>query len=262
MRIVFFTRKSARGAEILRRMMSRNILIEAIFIDIERRNPREWVKKVKRTMKQLGPIELSRLVLKKLRKKLVPKTKEKWHNDDFYRSYSDKVYIVDNFNGGRCEQLLKEIEPDIIILGGSRIIRSNIINIPRIGILNAHPGLLPKYRGVDVIPWAIYHGDPIGVTIHFIDEGLDSGGIVAQKIINITEGDTLDNLMERATSIAGELMSETALKLIEMGHIQTTPQSKGAGKQFYRMPTKLRQETEKKLKILTEESKSKCSQLE
>lgn len=52
-----------------------------------------------------------------------------------------------------------EIKPDIIVLGGSSIIRENIIKIPKIGILNAHPGLLPKYREVDVIQWAIYNVD-------------------------------------------------------------------------------------------------------
>jgi methionyl-tRNA formyltransferase len=248
MRIVFFTNKSARGAEILTHMRSRNIPIEAIFIDIERRTLRGRIKKAKSTLKRIGSIETSRFILKKLRKKLVWRAGKDWKSNEFYRAYSGKVFVIDNFNGAQSEQLLKEIEPDIVVLGGSRIIRKNIIKIPKIGILNAHPGLLPKYRGVDVIPWAIYQGDPIGVTIHFIDEGVDTGRIVAQKIINVTEGDTLDSLMKKANEIAGELMSEVILQLIEKGHIQVIPQSKDEGKQYYRMPIKLRQETERKLK--------------
>ena len=260
MKIVFFTNKCARGAHILREMKSRDISIEAIFMDIQR--PTSLKAKFKK-LKRLGPIGTSRIIFKRVRKilapmelkmtsrrvqrKLAPGTAEEWFSDGFYQSYSDKVYIVDDFNGQQCEQLLKEIEPDIIVLGGSRIIRKNIINIPKIGILNAHPGLLPKYRGVDVIPWAIYHGDAVGVTVHFVDEGIDTGGIVVQRVIDVSESDTIDSLGEKADMLAGELMAETVLKIVEGAHIQVTPQSKEDGKQYYRMSGKLLRETVRKL---------------
>lgn len=253
MRIVFLTNKSARGAEILKHMKSRNVPIEAIFVDIERGHLRQKFKKVKR----IGPLETYMLILKRIRKILLRKTQKEWQSNDFFYTYSDQVYTVHDFNGEHCERLLKEIRPDIIILGGSRIIRQNIIQIPEIGILNAHPGLLPKYRGVDVIPWAIYHGDPIGVTIHFIDEGVDTGRIVAQKLIEVTAGDTLGRLMKKANRIAGELMADSVLTLMQKGHIQQKPQARESGTQYYRMPLTLRQETERKLEQMIADSKPK-----
>jgi methionyl-tRNA formyltransferase len=260
MKIVFLTNKSARGANILRGMKSRNISVEAVFIDVQR--PTGLQAKLKK-LKRLGlvgalriisrrvrtilaPMEL-KMISRRMQRKLAPGTAEEWFSDDFYRAYSDRVYIVDDFNGQECEQLLREIGPDVIVLGGSRIIRSNIIDIPRIGILNAHPGLLPEYRGVDVIPWAIYHGDPVGVTIHFVDEGVDTGGIVARKVIDVTEGDTIASLGKKADVLAGELMAETVLRIIEGEHVQIVSQSREDGKQYYRMPPKLLRETVRKL---------------
>jgi methionyl-tRNA formyltransferase len=51
----------------------------------------------------------------------------------------------------------------LILLGGARILKRPILECARLAVLNAHPGLLPAYRGVDVIPWALHNGDPVGV---------------------------------------------------------------------------------------------------
>jgi methionyl-tRNA formyltransferase len=53
------------------------------------------------------------------------------------------------------------------------------------GIVNAHPGILPKYRGASCAEWAIFNGDPVGVTVHFMDEGLDSGPIISTATLDI-----------------------------------------------------------------------------
>jgi methionyl-tRNA formyltransferase len=254
MKIVFFTEKSARGTTILQQMADAKIPIEAIVIDTGKRSFATLTKKLKSTWKRLGLVETSKLICKKITRKWVPAPREAWRRDDFYQCYAVKVYKVEDFNGMRCEQLLKQIEPDIIILGGARIIRKNIIRIPKIGILNAHPALLPKYRGVDVIPWSIYHGDDVGVTIHFIDEGIDTGGIVARKVIALREGDTIESLMNRANERAGEMMSEAIVQLMETRNIQTMPQSKEAGRQFYRMSLTMRQEVEQRLRQISSKS--------
>ncbi len=180
---------------------------------------------------------------------MLPAERHEYQNNKFYQLYSGNVFEIDNFNGNRCEQLLKSFHPDIIVYGAYRILRKNIIDIPNIGILSAHPGLLPKYRGVDVIPWAIYHGDPLGVSIHFIDEKIDTGDVVAQRLIKVTKGDTFDTLMDQADKLAGELMCEVLVKYISAETIEVIPQFqlKNEGKQFYRMPSKLRRKAEKKL---------------
>jgi len=271
-KVVFFTNKSLLGAKILKQMKSKNILIEAIFVDTGKPiGLGKRVKKWQRRLKRKGLFETAKLIFKRIKRKLAAtelKTtysrfrrkfaihgKEEWLSNNYYYLYSNKVYIFENFNSKKCEQILRKIEPDIIVLGGSRILRSNIINIPNIGILNAHPGLLPKYRGIDIIPCAIYHEDNIGVTIHFVDEGIDTGGIAARKVIDITKNDNFDSLGEKAGILAGELMADTVLRIIEKNwRVQLTPQLKEEGKQYSRMPLILFLEAKKKLKKLINES--------
>jgi len=243
LRVVLLTRKCSHGTALLRHMSSKNISLNAILF--ERPEPYERV----RHMKRLGLVQTARIIVGRVLKTLMARAKPEWLSNEFYYSYSNKVYVVDNFNGKQCERFLMELKPDLILLGfsTSRILKQHIINIPRIGILNAHPGLLPKYRGLDPIEWAIHNGDDIGVTIHFVDKGVDTGGIVIQKVINIEKDDTIESLRRKAGIVAGELMTKTIIEIMDGEHIQVTPQSKEDGQQYHRMSGKLLRETERKL---------------
>jgi len=247
MRIVFFTNKSARGATILASMMARQLPIDAIFIDVKGNTLRNRAQKVNTTMKRMGVIETIRLVVQRLRTQGLRRKRPDRQHNRFYAAFSDTVYTVYDFNSTESETLLRTIAPDLVVIGGSRILRRNIINIPKVGILNAHPGLLPAYRGVDVVPWAIYYGDPVGVTIHFIDPGVDTGAIIAQKTVDLQPGDTLRSLMKRVDHLAGAMMAETVCALMQQGGVQAIPQAREQGTQYYRMPLTLRQEAERRL---------------
>lgn len=216
-------------------MKDNNIHVTAIII--EKRNLNSLTKNLRRILKK-GYIELIRFIFKKVAQYFFRTNAKEWDKDEYYYSFSDKVITVDNFNGSQCQQIAKELAPDIIVLGGARIIRDNIISIPQIGVLNAHPGLLPEYRGVDVIPWAILNGDEVGVTVHFIDDGVDTGRICNQEVLPILKGDSLQTLDKRAEILAGQLMAKTILSIIKNGmcHIYENPKEKG--KQYYSMDYK------------------------
>ncbi len=102
---------------------------------------------------------------------------------------------------------------------------------------------------MDVIPWAVYNGDPVGVTINFVDAGVDTGNITAQEEIELTVGDTLKSLKRKANRVAGRLMAETILKIMAGESVPNLPQNRQDGKLYYRMPLNLRQETEHKLSL-------------
>jgi methionyl-tRNA formyltransferase len=90
-------------------------------------------------------------------------------------------------------ELIKKLSPDLIVVSSfSQIIPKNIILLPKLGVINVHPSLLPKYRGATPTVWALMNGEEeTGVTIHFIeDETLDRGKIIAQASLKI---DPLDN---------------------------------------------------------------------
>ncbi|MEK6678926.1 MAG: methionyl-tRNA formyltransferase [Nitrospirota bacterium] len=120
---------------------------------------------------------------------------------------------------------LKEINPDIIVVAAyGKILPKDIIQLPRYGCINVHASLLPKYRGAAPINWAIINGEKeTGITIMQMDEGLDTGGILLQKGIEITKEDTAETLTNKLSKIGAGLLIE-GLNAIEKGEIKAIPQ--------------------------------------
>src|ERR1700722_2533862 len=120
---------------------------------------------------------------------------------------------------------LSEIIPDaIIVVGYGRIIPQWMIDLPRLGNLNLHGSLLPKYRGAAPIQWAIANGESVtGVTTMRIDAGLDTGDILLQREIPIAAEDTAETLGPKLASIGADLMVET-LRGLESETIHSIPQ--------------------------------------
>jgi folate-dependent phosphoribosylglycinamide formyltransferase PurN len=245
-RVVVLTDRSARGVAILEALTSASIRIEAIIIDAGRRPVIREVKRAVRILRS-GGIRETRLRIQRRLQRLVEALRGTRREVDFYRAFSDVVKEVPNANADECERLLRSLAPDVIVLGPSRILKPHILRIPSIGVLNPHPGLLPQYRGVDVIPWALYNGDPLGVTVHFADPGVDTGDIVAQRRIAVQPGDTLASLRRRADAILGELMVKVLSELAASRQIDRRPQDPGSGRLYRRMPHDLKEEVKAKL---------------
>lgn len=127
-------------------------------------------------------------------------------------------------NQGFREQLAA-IHPDaIIVVGYGRIIPQWMIDLPRLGNINLHASLLPKYRGAAPIQWAIANGETVsGVTTMRIDAGLDTGDILLQKEAPIAPEDTAMTLGPRLASIGAGLMVET-LRQLQTGNLHPRPQ--------------------------------------
>jgi methionyl-tRNA formyltransferase len=123
---------------------------------------------------------------------------------------------------------LAAIKPDaIVVVGYGRIVPQWMLELPRLGNLNLHASLLPKYRGAAPIQWAIARGETVsGVTTMRIDAGLDTGGILLQKEIPIAPQDTSETLGPRMAAIGADLMVETLCGL-QAGTIQPRPQDHG-----------------------------------
>jgi methionyl-tRNA formyltransferase len=120
---------------------------------------------------------------------------------------------------------LAAISPDaIIVVGYGRIIPQWMIALPRLGNLNLHASLLPKYRGAAPIQWAIANGETnTGVTTMRIDAGLDTGDILLQQQVSISPEDTSETLGPKLASIGADLMIET-LRGLETAKVQPVPQ--------------------------------------
>jgi methionyl-tRNA formyltransferase len=120
---------------------------------------------------------------------------------------------------------LTSLKPDaIIVVGYGRIIPQWMLDLPRLGNLNLHASLLPKYRGAAPIQWAIANGETVtGVTTMRIDAGLDTGDILQQKELAISPADTAETLAPPLAAIGADLMVET-LRALQAGTIHPRPQ--------------------------------------
>jgi methionyl-tRNA formyltransferase len=105
-------------------------------------------------------------------------------------------------------RLLRAHEPDLAICTGFPwLISQETIDVPRLGIVNGHPSLLPRYRGPFPIAWAIRNGETeIGMSFHLMDAAFDTGNVLAQKAVPLHDDDTGETLYDRFPPVVDELL--------------------------------------------------------
>ena len=111
---------------------------------------------------------------------------------------------------------IRELDLDIIVFGGTRIIRGEILDHPKDGVVNSHPGLLPECRGSASPAWSVYHDIPIGSSTHFCDNGVDTGHLLLRREVPVKRGMKYEDLCYETLVLAGILMKE-ALMSYEQG---------------------------------------------
>lgn len=136
--------------------------------------------------------------------------------------------FVANHNDIESQRAILRTKPDVLILGNTRIIKSKIISMCNGQCLNVHPGLLPLMRGSGPIPWAIVRDQPIGCTVHFVNEGIDEGHIIIKRKMNIKRGTTYSEVVYQAIEQVARLMSE-AFALYTTGDLRTVEQNLSLG---------------------------------
>ncbi len=120
---------------------------------------------------------------------------------------------------------IKELVPDlVVVVSYGVILPKSFLDIPKLGCINLHPSMLPKYRGAAPIQWAILNGDDTtGVTIMYLDQGMDSGDIIIQREVAIDPDETTGDLWARLSTIGAEMLTQV-IKNIDNGIIERTPQ--------------------------------------
>jgi methionyl-tRNA formyltransferase len=109
------------------------------------------------------------------------------------------------------------IAPDIMFnINSFQIVRKGILSVPKEGIVNFHNGPLPRYGGVNVCSWAIINGETHhGVTWHYLDQGIDTGDIIAQRLFEIAFNDTAITLIMKCINAGTALFREILPRLID-----------------------------------------------
>jgi len=141
------------------------------------------------------------------------------------RKLGIRVAQPDRVNAPETLAMLAEWAPDLgISIAYDQILGGTAIRLPRLGTLNLHAGQLPRYRGRNVINWAILNGETeIGLTLHYIDEGIDTGDIILQRTLPIGWTDGYGEVLDRVVAACPDLVAE-GIRLVANGAAERRPQ--------------------------------------
>ena len=142
-------------------------------------------------------------------------------NADFFSLYplakknNIPCYFSDKKNAVDLPEWIKSLKPDVIYcFGWSYLLKRNILDIPPLGVIGHHPTILPKNRGRHPVIWALALGlKQTGSTFFFMDEGADSGDILSQEILAITEDDDAETLDNKITEVALKQQAKFTIEL-------------------------------------------------
>lgn len=175
--------------------LKRNFQVDAIII--EDAVPRKEF--LKRRLRKLGWVTVSGQVLfqvliakplTQFSKKRIAEIKQQYRlNDEAIPE--QQIHKVNSVNNDTCLQVLQSMQPDLVIVHGTRIISKKILHASDATFLNIHAGITPRYRGSHGAYWALANNDKenCGVTVHLVDAGIDTGNVLAQTKIPFTEKD-------------------------------------------------------------------------
>jgi methionyl-tRNA formyltransferase len=143
-------------------------------------------------------------------------------------------FVFKDIKSDNAYKKIKSLNVDMLVsMSYDQIFDNRIINICKIPPINCHAGKLPKYRGRNVINWAIIKGEKeIGITVHFINKKIDKGNIILQKIIKISNNDNYNSILKKCYVECPKLLIRSLNKLLINKKFKGIPQSK-YGKGFY-----------------------------
>jgi hypothetical protein len=136
---------------------------------------------------------------------------------------------VSHINHPDVVALADRLKPDVIAVFGTSLIRGPLLTRGRLGIVNLHGGLSPRYRGADCTFWALYNGEPdqVGCTLHRIDAGIDTGSLFAHVCPEVREGDDELTLFWRAVRDSAEVYAELLQRLARGDALGEPQQERG-----------------------------------
>jgi methionyl-tRNA formyltransferase len=173
----------------------------------------------------------------------------------FARSHEVPFHLVTDHNDAASISALTAMRPDVVAFTGGGIIRKALIEASGRGIFNAHMGPLPDYRGMDVVEWPILEGrqeNPgLGVTLHFMDRGIDTGPIARIGRIPIQQGDHMERLRKRFEPMMVSLLLE-GIRGVRDDSLELRPQTEQEGRQYYVMHPRLYAETRRRLAAISQ----------
>lgn len=144
--------------------------------------------------------------------------------------------FVESLDSATGLETLRSVRPDLVVYAGYGIMRREALEIPRLGTVNAHMGLLPSMRGMNVAEWSALLGVQIGCTVHLIDPGIDTGDIVVFSPVDVAGVRDVSSLRARVRLEQTRLLGEVVRWTQQNGRLPfRRSQAASEGRQFFAM---------------------------
>lgn len=183
--------------DIVYNQLSKKVCINKVIITAGVKRTTFIKRRIKKLgmLRVLGQILFSVFVVRRLKGSSKKRIKDiiKQYGGSVSQEYrdSEKCVFTGSVNSKETIEILKKEEADVIIVQGTAIISEEVLNCCNSVFINMHTGITPEYRGVHGAYWALVNkdNDNCGVTVHLVDKGIDTGGVLYQKAIQITPED-------------------------------------------------------------------------
>ncbi len=256
MRLIILTHG---GADLLLESLAalEGVEIASVFIERPAARTRGFQERLRRSIKYDGVIETASKLFSK------NKIASNSLNDptaSIAGALGVKIEMIDDFHSDGSIAMMRAANADLAVIYGTNIIKESVFSIPKLGSINLHQGLAPQYRGGPPIFWELFNGEKeVGLTVHFVAAKVDTGDIILQKTVpmeydlayGVNFEEFIDHFRDSFRQESADLVAD-AVKLIESGTAQRTPQDISIGKR-YRLPVKReKDELRRRLKLRLE----------
>ncbi|MFV0387767.1 MAG: formyltransferase family protein [Pyrinomonadaceae bacterium] len=176
---------------------------------------------------------------KKLRARIFGSSENRQKTSDQVPGFTPQVYHFKSHNSLECAAKVKELGADVIVLRGCGILKQQVLDSPKLGVINPHYALLPNFRGMDVTEWSVLCGEKVAVSVHSVNLGVDTGSVLRSELILPQQGDTVGSLRDKSAKLAVKLLKEALIDIREGKEFPENKMNEG-GKQYFKMHDRLR----------------------
>ena len=136
---------------------------------------------------------------------------------NFSKKYNIDYLKFENVNSEESLKVIKDYGCELLVsMSFNQIFRKEIIDLTRIGIINCHAGKLPFYRGRNILNWVLINDEKeFGITVHFVDEGIDTGDIILQETFSITDKDNYSTLLDISYTSCANILYKSLVQIFE-----------------------------------------------
>ena len=146
--------------------------------------------------------------------------------ENYCKEYGIKYLKSQDVNSEKFIEIIKLFNCDLFVsMSFNQIFKTQLINLPRLKIINCHAGKLPFYRGRNILNWALINDEKdFGITVHFVDEGIDTGDIIIQRCYPISDKDNYSTLLNKAFIECSKVLYE-AISMLKSNKVRSFSQN-------------------------------------